>query len=249
LLREEHAMTSIAEHYERHLAPVYSWLMGGIDDALARGQEELAEIGLISGSGKYAVDLGAGFGMHAIPLARAGWGVLAIDMSAHLLSELREHVEARHVVTARDDLLNFPPYLTGRPDAVLCLGDTLTHLPTATAVQMLVSLVAQHLAAGGRFVVTFRDYSQALEGPERFILVKSDDSRLFTCFLEYNEDVVRVHDVLHQRTEGSWQMRVSAYQKLRLAPEWVQRELERCGFVVQLEGGFSGLVRIVAIRH
>jgi hypothetical protein len=44
-------MTSIAEHYERHLAPVYSWLMGGIDDALARGQQELPEVGLISGSG------------------------------------------------------------------------------------------------------------------------------------------------------------------------------------------------------
>lgn len=81
-------MASVAEHYETHLAPVYSWTVGGIDRALSLGTRDLADI--IASDG-LAVDLGAGFGMHAIPLARAGYRVLAIDTSAYLLDELRSN--------------------------------------------------------------------------------------------------------------------------------------------------------------
>jgi hypothetical protein len=229
---------------------VYSWLVGGFDEAVARGQGELAKVGLLGGSDAgYAVDLGAGFGMHAVPLARQGWKVLAIDTSSVLLEELRAHNDRAQVATVRDDLLRFPQYLSGRPDAILCMGDTLTHLPDVGAVRTLFSSVSGHLPAGGLFVLSFRDYSKALDGPDRFILVKGDASRVFTCFLEYREDTVRVHDILHERSEGGWRMRVSAYEKLRLGPDWVQRELERCGLRVRAEAGLSGLVRIVATRR
>jgi SAM-dependent methyltransferase len=241
-------MASVQDHYEQHLAPVYSWLVGGFDEAIARGQGELAEVELLGRDGAgYAVDLGAGFGMHAVPLARQGWKVLAIDTSAVLLEELRAQNDGGQVATVQDDLLRFPHYLSGRPDAILCMGDTLTHLPDVGAVRTLFSSVSEHLPPGGRFLLSFRDYSRALEGPDRFILVKGDDSRVFTCSLEYREDSVRVHDILHERSEGGWRMRVSAYEKLRLGPDWVQRELESRGLRVRAEAGLSGLVRIVAV--
>jgi SAM-dependent methyltransferase len=227
---------------------VYSWLLGGFDEATARGQRELAAVGLLGReSAGYAVDLGAGFGMHAIPLARQGWKVLAIDSSPLLLEELRAHGGRGQVATVQDDLLRFPQYLSRGPDAILCMGDTLTHLPDIAAVRSLFSLVSRHLPPGGRFVLSFRDYSRTLDGPDRFILVKGDDSRVFTCFLEYGEDSVRVHDILHERSEGGWRMRVSAYEKLRLRPEWMQRELESQGLHVRVVEGRSGLLWIVAV--
>jgi hypothetical protein len=67
-------MSSALEHYEKHLAPVYSWMVGGIENAIARGQQELLDIGIMNSGAKYAVDLGAGFGMHSIPLAKTGLG-------------------------------------------------------------------------------------------------------------------------------------------------------------------------------
>jgi len=243
-------MTSVRDHYENHLAPFYSWLSGGVDEAFARGQAEVAAVGLLdTDSAGYALDLGAGFGMHAIPLARQGWSVLAIDSSALLLEELRAHPDGDSVTTVQDDLLRFPQYISGCPDAILCMGDTLTHLPDRTVVRSLFALVSEHLPVGGRLVLSFRDYSKALEGPDRFILVKSDESRVFTCFLEYKEDTVRVHDILHQRSEGSRLMRVSAYEKLRLAPEWVQGQLECYGLSVRQEAGLAGLVRVIAVRR
>lgn len=241
-------MSSAPQHYEKHLGPVYAWTAGGTDAAITRGQNELTEIGLLNSGAGYAVDLGAGFGMHAIPLARTGCRVLAIDTSALLLQELRTHANGLAITTVQDDLLNFPRHLAGKPEIVLCMGDTLTHLPESSSVTTLIATVAEHLAPGNQFVVTFRDYSRALENTDRFIPVKSDPSRILTCFLEYAEGAVRVHDILHESKEGAWSMRVSAYRKLRLEPGWVKGQLKNSGFVVWADAGLSGMVRFRATR-
>lgn len=242
-------MTSVQAHYEGHLAPLYAWLQGGEDQAFNRGQRELAEIGLSTNRAGYAVDLGAGFGMHTIPLARAGWKVLAIDGSAILLDQLRTHADSERVATVQDDLLRFPQHLSGRPDLILCMGDTLTHLSDAATVQSLFSSASEHLPPGGRLVLSFRDYTNALEGVERFIPVNADETRIASCLLEYAEDTVRVTDILHERSEGRWRMRVSAYRKLRLAPDWVLRELDGHGFAAKPEAGLAGMMRVVAVRR
>jgi hypothetical protein len=78
-------MSPVSEHYEKLLAPVYAWMLGGADAAFARGASELASF---LPKGGLAVDLGAGFGAHAIPLARAGWRVLAIGEEAGGFPEL-----------------------------------------------------------------------------------------------------------------------------------------------------------------
>jgi len=72
-------MPSVTEHYENHLAPVYLWMAGGIDMAVRRGQAEVEAVCPRPLKWRLAVDLGAGFGMHAIPLANLGHSVLAID--------------------------------------------------------------------------------------------------------------------------------------------------------------------------
>jgi hypothetical protein len=37
-------MATVAEHYRTHLAPVYAWMAGGVDAAVARGESEIAAI-------------------------------------------------------------------------------------------------------------------------------------------------------------------------------------------------------------
>ena len=82
-------MPSVADHYERVLSPVYAWMSGGAEAALAAGRAEIEALNLGLPAGALVVDLGAGFGMHAIPMARSGARVVAIDSSAHLLAELK----------------------------------------------------------------------------------------------------------------------------------------------------------------
>jgi len=239
-------MASVAEHYERVLSPVYSWMAGGVEAALAAGKSEIDALGLELPAGALAVDLGAGFGMHTIPLARAGARVMAIDSSAQLLGELQRLAANLPVTVVQDDLLSFRSHLKEKAAAILCMGDTLTHLPEHTNVDFLVQEVAEALAPGGRFVLSFRDYSEALLDASRFIPVRSDERRILMCFREYEEDSVVVNDVLHERSGDAWETRVSSYRKLRLSPERVTGSLESFGFDTRQEAGLRGMVRIVA---
>ncbi|MFN7978543.1 MAG: class I SAM-dependent methyltransferase [Vicinamibacterales bacterium] len=242
-------MTTTAHHYEEHLGPVYLWMAGGADTALAAGLAELQALDVPMGAGTHALDLGAGFGMHAIPLARMGADVIAIDSSPLLLRELDTLRGDTPVRTACDDLLAFPRHVIDPPDLILCMGDTLTHLPDVAAVETLLGAVASALAPRGRFVATFRDYSTALEGDRRFIPVRSDEARVLTCFLEYAEAHVTVHDLLHERTPEGWTMRVSHYRKLRLDVPRLVARMEAAGLDVRRDAGPRGMVRLVATRR
>jgi SAM-dependent methyltransferase len=238
-------MASVAEHYESMLSPVYAWMAGGAEAAIAAGKSELEALDPPP-AGALVVDLGAGFGTHSIPLARDGVRVLAVDTSAHLLAELRRLAGSLPITTVQDDLLSFRAHLHEKAAAVLCMGDTLTHLPEHTNVDFLVQEAAEALAPRGQFLLTFRDYGEALRDDQRFIPVRSDERRILTCFLEYQEDTVVVHDILHERGGDAWNTRVSSYRKLRLSPDHVIGSLESLGFDARREAGPRGMVRIVA---
>lgn len=238
-------MNSVADHYSQLLAPIYSWMSGSVEAAIEAGKAEIGEALRPLPADSLVVDLGAGFGMHAIPLARAGARVLAVDTSTELLKELDRLAEGLPVETVADDLLSFRAHLSGKAAAVLCMGDTLTHLPEHTHVDFLAQEVHESLGPGGQFVLSFRDYSVPLDGIARFIPVRSDERRILTCFLEFEDDTVIVHDILHERAGDAWDTRVSSYRKLRLSPERVIASLETCGFEVSRQPGLRGMVRVI----
>jgi SAM-dependent methyltransferase len=238
-------MSSVAAHYETLLAPVYLWMAGGIDNALALGASDVAGF---AGRGGLAVDLGAGFGMHTIPLAREGYRVLAIDSSPYLIEQLRSFSKGLDVEAVASDLMQFPEHLppNQKADLVLCMGDTLTHLPDEAAVAELSQRVAASLASGGRFVATFRDYTILPIGNARFIPVRSDANRVHTCFLEEQSDHVLVHDMIYEKLEDRWSMQVSHYSKLRLSPIAVCRTFQSVGLAASVVAGPRGMVRLIA---
>jgi 2-polyprenyl-3-methyl-5-hydroxy-6-metoxy-1,4-benzoquinol methylase len=242
-------MKTSAAHYATHLGPVYSWMLGDIDAAFARSAAEIDDLKLPEANHGAAVDLGAGLGLHALPLARRGFHVTAIDSCQVLLDELWSRSGTLAVTAVNADLVDFRAVVTGQPRVVLCMGDTLTHLPTMATVELLLESVAASLARGGVFAATFRDYAtRTLEGDKRFILVRADADRILTCFLEYTEHEVMVHDVLNEREQGQWRQKISSYPKLRLAPEWVESRLIELGLAVRRDTIPSGMVRIVGIK-
>jgi SAM-dependent methyltransferase len=241
-------MQTSAAHYETHLGPIYSWMLGDIDVALARSAAEIAALPLPAGNQAIAVDLGAGIGLHTLPLARHGFQVTAIDSCQVLIDELHSRCEGLPVTAINADLANFRSLITAQPVVILCMGDTLTHL-TRPALEGLLESVAAALPSGGVFAATFRDYAtRTLEGDARFIQVRADARRILTCFLEYTEHIVTVHDVLNERRGDQWHQTVSSYPKLRLAPEWLVSRLTDLGFNARRDATPSGMARIVASK-
>jgi 2-polyprenyl-3-methyl-5-hydroxy-6-metoxy-1,4-benzoquinol methylase len=242
-------MNTSAAHYAAHLGPIYSWMLGDIDAAFARSAAEIEDLELPEAGHGTAVDLGAGLGLHTLPLARRGFHVTAIDSCQGLLDELRSRCGGLAVTAVNADLVDFRAVVKQEPRVVLCMGDTLTHLPSLGSVESLLKSVAAGLARGGVFAATFRDYAtRALEGDRRFILVRADADRILTCFLEYTEHEVMVHDLLNEREQGQWRQTISSYPKLRLAPEWVESQLSKLGLQVRRDAIPNGMARIVGIK-
>jgi SAM-dependent methyltransferase len=238
-------MCTVTDHYASHLAPVYVWMAGGMEAALANGEKDLA--GVLNGTG-LAVDLGAGFGMHSLPLARGGHRVIALDTSSLLLQTLKTQAAGLPIQTVEADLLDFRNFVTEPADLIVCMGDTLTHLSSLDDVTRLCEQIAQGLAPSGRFVATFRDYSLPATGDRRFIPVRSDADRILTCFLEASTDHVDVHDLIHEREGVHWSLKVSSYRKLKLAPARVEATLRTLGLSVRVEPGPRGMVKVSARR-
>jgi SAM-dependent methyltransferase len=241
---------SVTDHYDQHLGPIYAWMVGGVEAAIDAAGADLQAFEVTDGGGRLAVDLGTGLGAHAVALAAAGYRVVAIDSCEELLRELRARAEGRYSITCvQDDLCRFREYCTEPVDLIACMGDTLTHLPSWKDMQTLLHTVAESLAPGGRFIATFRDYSAPRsDGVAAFIPVRQDDSRILTCVLEYHAQTITVHDIVHQRSDAGWQMRVSSYSKLRLPPEQLRALLVAQGLSVALRPGRNGMIQLAATR-
>jgi SAM-dependent methyltransferase len=102
--------------------------------------------------GGLILDAGCGNGRHALPLAAAGYRVVALDSAGVLLSAARRAARGApwpHFVRGSYTTLPFPP---GAFDAVLCLGTALGYLGDEGDRAALREF-RRVLAPGGRLVI------------------------------------------------------------------------------------------------
>ncbi len=249
-------MSEVVDHYENLLADHYTWMLGSDFDALVARQLTVLDSAGVrpADQGRTALDLGCGSGVQSIALARLGHDpVIGVDVSPTLLAELTARSVAFPMVRAvQADLCAGLDALVapGTVQTVVCMGDTLTHLPDHASLQRLFVDTYAALRAGGVFVLTFRDLTVPLKGLDRFLPVRSDADRILTCFVEDDgPDAVRVHDLVHQRTAaGDWTLSTSSYRKLRLDPAWIVDRLTASGFDVDPVSSLPSGMTVIAAR-
>lgn len=109
-----------------------------------------------AGAGGPVVEIGAGTGRIALPLAEAGHRVLAVDRSPAMLARLRRRAAllsdpvADRIETVVGTLEALPPL--GPTDRILAPFRTLLHLADDEARVRLLAAVRDRLTPGGRFV-------------------------------------------------------------------------------------------------
>jgi len=239
-------MVTVKEHYENHLAKYYSWMSGGFTKKLEENRKFFKDHNLWPRSSGVAVDLGAGSGFQSIPLAELGYQVVAIDLSHQLLAELKENAKDLSIEIINEDLLNFSKHSPDTVELVVCMGDTLTHLNTHQNIRKLLRRVYSVLEIGGQVILTFRDLTSELKGLDRFIPVRNDANIIFTCFLEYEKDYVRIHDIIYEKKHNQWELKKSVFNKIRISPQWARKILQEFGFKIETYDIDNGAVCIIA---
>jgi SAM-dependent methyltransferase len=249
-------MSNVAKHYQQLLAKHYVWMFGipfeqkvaeqkALLDPVVSSLPPVLRRGL-------AIDLGSGPGFQTIALAELGYApVIAVDTSKELLAELQARSGSYAVETREADLTSFASLgVIGDASVIVCMGDTLTHLPSKAAVQELFRVAYGKLAPGGLLVLTYRDLTGELYGTDRFLPLQADDSRIMTCFLEYkNDDSVVVNDLVYVREEDGWKLHKSSFEKLRLSSNWISTALRDARFEIECEESAGRLLMVVAQKR
>ncbi len=236
------------QHYEDHLGILYSWVQGNTE---SQRIQFLDRLDALPGSGNRVMsvlDLGAGNGVQSLALAQRGFEVYALDFNRHLLEELKAHDPEDRITVIHGDMRSFPAQISRSFDLITCCGDTLPHLDDSEEVDELFQNCFEQLKPGGSLLLSFRDYSEAVEGTEQAIPVRSEEHRLFTCFLRYEAERVRVSDFYQEYRQNSWEQKLSSYYKLRLNPEDILDRLDVLGFRLLKKSDTGDMIWISATK-
>jgi hypothetical protein len=169
-----------------------------------------------------------------------------VDFCQPLLDELRSHAGALPIVTVQSDVLHYLSWGGRRPALIICMGDTLTHLPSLTEVQDLVRQCFSELDPGGRLVLTLRDYSREPDGAVIVIPVLRDADRIFLCRLEYHADTLTVQDIFYSCRRGLWERNPGKYTMIRIAPDSLTPMLTGAGFAIENASEDNGMMTVIA---
>ena len=203
------------------------------------------------GMPKTIVDLGCGTGNMAIPLAKAGFAVFGIDLSAEMLSIARskwDEQEAGSGQGARSrggagsirwlqqDMRDWE--LPEPVDAVICFCDCMNYLTEPDGVTAAIRSTFDGLAPGGLFLfdvhapITFERYAD--EQP--FVLDDKDVAYLWTC--DYDPDTRTidhdltffVRDVDAGGAEAAYRRFEESHSQRAYDPDWISQQLLDAGF-------------------
>jgi ubiquinone/menaquinone biosynthesis C-methylase UbiE len=238
----------VKEHYDTHLAAVYSWMAGDFRTKADEFRTFLKTNAITPSANKLAIDLGAGHGIQSIALAESGFTVVAVDFNDPLLNELRANARDLDISITNDDIRNINRFAHRKPALIACCGDTLSHLDSKAEIKSFIANIAATLDNEGTLILSFRDYTHALTGPARFIPVKSDDTRILTCILEYEDDHVYVTDQLYEKYHEGWKQKVSTYTKVRVRTPEIEEYIRAAGMTIAVNEVINRITTIVAIK-
>ncbi len=113
------------------------------------------------------VDIAAGTGVNAVSLARAGFEVTAVDGSENMLAKARENAQQYGVQFAdarAADWLELDKTLgTEQYDALVCLGNSFTHLFDHEDRRTALRAMYRVLRPGGMAIIDQRNYDDMLD--------------------------------------------------------------------------------------
>jgi SAM-dependent methyltransferase len=138
------------------LAAVYDWL---VPDALLTPEGSAEAFAPLLEPGTRVLDCAAGTGALAVGLALAGFDVTASDVSPQMIRRTAALAQARGV-DMRAEVRAWADLRGGPYDAVLCVGNSLTHAEGRRGRRTALTAMRRVLRPGGLLVLTSRNWER-----------------------------------------------------------------------------------------
>ena len=155
------------------LADYYDLIFPEWESSMARQAAAISEVLIAQGprrsaAGFRVLDVAAGIGTQALPLASLGFEVTARDLSARAIARLRREAASRGVTMGlgQADMREVRDSVSGSFDAVICFDNSLPHLLTDADIKKALAAFHELLAERGVLLLSVRDYDQVDRSPD-----------------------------------------------------------------------------------
>ena len=146
-------------------------------------------------AGGTVLDIGCATGTLALELARAGLEVTGIDLDADMIRMAQDRAREQGLA-ARFSVLDMRDVgkRFGRAslDLILCLGNTIVHLPDQSAIAAFLGSCAGLLAASGRLAVQLVSYDRVISGEHAGFPTIENEHVRFSRSYRYDRELRRV---------------------------------------------------------
>lgn len=114
---------------------------------------------------KFVLDVATGTGFHSVQLLRAGFDVASVDGSPEMLAKAFQNARDRNLIlsTVHSDWRWLSRDLVGRYDAIICLGNSFTHIFSERDRRRALAEFYGMLAHDGVLILDQRNYDALLD--------------------------------------------------------------------------------------
>ncbi len=220
------------------LAPIYDRINAELDYAAWADFIEAQFSRYAKNKPELVLDLAAGTGSMTVELARRGYDMTAIDLSADMLAAAADRIAEEGltgVLLLKQDMTSFELY--GTVDAVVCCLDSVNHLTRKGDLEKCFSLVHNYLNPDGLFLfdVNTPCKFENIYGMNDYIIDSEEGDSVCCWRNSYNEETGICDFELTVFTENADGMysRTDTVQKERCySAEALRHALKEAGFEV-----------------
>jgi len=137
-----------------------------------------------------ALDAGAGTGFHSLLLAELGVRVTAVDISGEMLERLQHNAKRLRlsVDTVTTSFENISDSISITFDSIFCLGNSIVHVLSDTALEKSFSNFHSLLKPGGVLIIQILNYDRIIKERRRVQNIKKKRDITFIRFYDYYND-------------------------------------------------------------